>query len=94
MPKIVSGPLIAAKQFLKDLLRLDEPTLREIARMTCGEYHYAGSAEKLRSVYQNLGSTVQVQTRETELSGPLALLAALIAFTAAMLSVLWFRRVA
>ena len=94
MPKIVSGPLIAAKQFLKDLLRLDEPTLREIARMTGGEYHYAGSAEKLRSVYQNLGSTVQVQTRETELSGPLALLAALVAFTAAMLSVLWIRRVA
>ena len=36
MPKIVSGPLIAAKLFLKDLLRLDEPTLREIARMTGG----------------------------------------------------------
>ena len=94
MPKIVSGPLIAAKLFLKDLLRLDEPTLREIARMTGGEYHYAGSAEKLRSVYQNLGSTVQVQTRETELSGPQALLAALVAFAAAMLSLLWFRRVA
>ena len=46
----------------------------------------------LRSVYQNLGSTVQVQTRETELSGPLALLAVLVAFAAAMLSVLWFRQ--
>jgi Ca-activated chloride channel family protein len=75
-------------------MRLDEPTLREIARMTGGEYHYAGTAEKLRSVYQNLGSTLQVQTRETELSGPLALLAALLAFAAAMLSLLWFRRIA
>ena len=74
-------------------MRLDEPTLREVARMTGGEYHYAGTAEKLRSVYQKLGSTLQVQTRETELSGPLALLAALVALTGAMLSLSWFRRI-
>lgn len=72
-------------------MRLDEPTLREVARMTGGQYHYAGTAEQLRSVYQNLGSTLQVQNRETELSGPLALLAALIAFAAAVLSLVWFR---
>ena len=90
----VDGVASAEGGGLPIYMRLDEPTLREIARMTGGEYHYAGSAEKLRSVYQNLGSTVQVQTRETELSGPLALLAALVAFAAAMLSVLWFRRVA
>ena len=75
-------------------MRLDEPTLREVARMTSGEYHYAGTAEKLQSVYQNLGSTLQVQKRETELSGPLALLAAVIAFIGAALSVVWFRRIA
>src|SRR6185369_7393569 len=57
-------------------LQLDEPTLREVARMTGGEYHYAGTAEKLRSVYENLGSRLQVQTREIELAGPLALVAA------------------
>ena len=49
-------------------LQLDEPTLREVARMTGGEYHHAGTAEKLRSVYENLGSRLQVQTRETELT--------------------------
>ena len=54
-------------------LQLDEPTLREVARMTGGEYHHAGTAEKLRSVYQNLGSRLQVQTRETELAPLLAL---------------------
>ena len=54
-------------------LHLDEPTLREVARMTGGEYHHAGTAEKLRSVYQNLGSRLQVQTRETELAALLAL---------------------
>jgi len=75
-------------------LQLDEPTLREVARMTGGEYHYAGTAEKLRSVYENLGSRLQVQARETELSGLLALVAALFALTAAALSVLWFGRIA
>ena len=74
-------------------LRLDEPTLREVARMTGGEYHHAGTAEKLRSVYENLGSRLQVQTRETELAGPLALLAALLAAAAAGSSVLWVGRI-
>jgi Ca-activated chloride channel family protein len=75
-------------------LRLDEPTLREVARMTGGEYHYAGTAETLRSVYENLGSRLQVQTRETEVSALLAVVAALVAVTGAALSVLWFGRVA
>ena len=34
-------------------LQLDEPTLREVARMTGGEYFHAGTAEALRSVYQH-----------------------------------------
>jgi Ca-activated chloride channel homolog len=75
-------------------LQLDEPTLREVARMTGGEYHYAGTAEKLRSVYENLGSRLQVQTRETEVAGMLALIAALLAFSGAALSAFWFGRVA
>ena len=49
-------------------LKLDEPTLREVARLTGGEYHHAGTAEMLRSVYRDLGSRVQVQTRDTELT--------------------------
>lgn len=74
-------------------LQLDEPTLREVARMTGGEYHHAGTAEALRSVYENLGSRVQVQTRETEVSALLALLSALLALAAGVLSLHWFRRV-
>ncbi|HEX2541628.1 MAG TPA: VWA domain-containing protein [Caldimonas sp.] len=70
-------------------LKLDEPTLREVARMTGGEYHHAGTAEKLRSVYETLGSRLQVQTRETELAPLLALVAALLVAAAASLSVLW-----
>jgi Ca-activated chloride channel family protein len=75
-------------------LQLDEPTLREVARMTGGEYHHAGSAEALRNVYRQLGSRVQTQTRETELTGLLALLAALLLAGGAALSLRWFGRVA
>lgn len=74
-------------------MQLDEPTLREVARMTGGEYHHAGTAESLRSVYENLGSQMQVHTRETELTGLLSLAAAVLALVAAGLSTLWFGRV-
>jgi Ca-activated chloride channel homolog len=73
-------------------LQLDEPTLREVARMTGGEYHHAGSAEQLQSVYQGLGSRVQLMRRETELGGPMSLFAALLAGAAGVLSMLWFGR--
>jgi Ca-activated chloride channel homolog len=75
-------------------LQLDEPTLREVARLTGGEYHHAGTAEALRGVYQNLGSRMQVQTRETELTGLLALAAAVLLVAGAALSLRWFGRVA
>ena len=75
-------------------LKLDEPTLREVARMTGGEYHHAGTAEALRSVYQQLGTRLQTQTRETELTALLALLGAILIVTGASLSVLWFGRIA
>jgi len=74
-------------------MKLDEPTLREVARMTGGEYFHAGTAEKLRSVYEKLGSRVQVMTRDTELAGVFALISAVIATTAAALSLLWFGRI-
>ena len=73
-------------------MRLDEPTLREVARMTGGEYHHAGTAEKLRSVYQSLGSRLQVQTRETELAPVLAFVAAILSVAAVSLSMHWLGR--
>ena len=75
-------------------LQLDEPTLREVARMTGGDYHHAGTAEKLRSVYETMGSQMQVSKRETELAPLLALAAALLALSAGVLSALWFGRIA
>jgi len=75
-------------------MQLDEPTLKEVARMTGGEYHHAGTAESLRDVYAQLGSSMQVVSRETELTGLFALVAALLMATAGVLSVAWFRRLA
>jgi len=73
-------------------LRLDEPTLREVARMTGGEYHHAGTAEDLRSVYQHLGSRLQVQTRETEVTALFALAGAVLVLGAVALSMMWLGR--
>ena len=74
-------------------LQLDEPTLREVARMTGGDYHQAGTAEKLRNVYETMGSQMQLVKRETELAPLLALAAALLALAAGVLSMLWFGRI-
>jgi len=84
---------VAAGEGLAIYMQLDEPTLREVARMTGGEYYHAGTAEDLRSVYQNLGTRLQIQTRETELTGLLAMAAAILIVTASSLSVLWFGRI-
>ena len=70
-------------------MQLDEPTLREVARLTGGEYHHAGTADALRKVYLTLGSRLQVQTRETELTALLTLLAATLIVAASALSVRW-----
>jgi Ca-activated chloride channel homolog len=75
-------------------LQLDEPTLRHVAQLTGGEYHHAGTAEALRSVYQKLGSRLQVTKRDTELTALFALVAALLLLAGAGLSVWWFGRVA
>ncbi|MDO9359339.1 MAG: VWA domain-containing protein [Polaromonas sp.] len=89
----VDGPGSAMPEGMPIYLQLDEPTLREVARMTGGEYHHAGTAEALRSVYENLGSRVKVQTRETEVSALLALLSAVLALAGGVLSLVLFRRV-
>lgn len=75
-------------------LQLDEPTLRQVAQMTGGEYHHAATAEALRGVYRNLGSSLQTRKADTELTALLAAAAALLLVVGAGLSVWWFARVA
>jgi Ca-activated chloride channel family protein len=89
----VDGP-VAAGEGMAIYMQLDEPTLREVARMTGGEFYHAGTAEDLRSVYQNLGSRVQIRKRETELTALLAMVAAILFAAGSFLSMLWFGRIA
>lgn len=74
-------------------VRLDEETLKAVARETKGEYFYAGTAENLKQVYQSLSTRLTVEKKETEVSGLLALLAAVLVLLAAGLSLFWFHRV-
>ncbi len=74
-------------------VRLDEETLKKVALQTQGEYFYAGTAENLRAVYEKLGSRLTVEKKETEISGLLALAAAVLALLSGGLSLLWFNRV-
>lgn len=75
-------------------VRLDEETLKAVAARTQGEYFHAASAEALHQVYESLGSRLALETHETEVSGLLALAAALLVLLASGLSLSWFGRVA
>ena len=73
-------------------VRLDEDTLKNIANATRANYFYAGTADDLKQVYQGLSSRLVVETKETEITGFLALAGALLAIAAAALSIWWFGR--
>ncbi|MCC6851080.1 MAG: VWA domain-containing protein [Rubrivivax sp.] len=75
-------------------LQLDEATLRQVTAMTGGEYFHAASAESLHEVYRHLGAQWQVSRRDTELTAPVALAAALLLAVGTGLSLWWFARVA
>ena len=74
-------------------VKLDEETLKGIARNTQAEYFYAGTATDLKKVYESLSSRLAVVKKETEVSGLLALLAAVLAVLSASLSLAWFNRI-
>jgi len=75
-------------------VKLDEDTLKKIALQTQAEYFYAGTAETLKKVYETLSARLTLEKKETEISGLLALAAALLVIGSAGLSILWFNRVA
>ena len=58
--------------------------------MTGAQYFNASSAEDLRTVYEGLSPRVVTQKKETELTGLVALVAALLMALAAGLSMAWF----
>ncbi|MES2281183.1 MAG: VWA domain-containing protein [Pseudomonadota bacterium] len=74
-------------------VKLDEETLKGIARTTQAEYFYAGTAADLKKVYETLSSLLAVEKKETEISGLMALVAAALALLSAGLSLAWFNRI-
>ncbi|MFI5444360.1 VWA domain-containing protein [Polaromonas sp. UC242_47] len=74
-------------------VKLDEETLKAIANKTQGDYFYAGTASDLKKVYETLSSRLTIEKKETEISGLLALAAAVLALLSAGLSMLWFNRI-
>jgi Ca-activated chloride channel family protein len=72
--------------------RLDEEALKAVADITHAEYFHAGTAADLRRVYQNLSSKLAMERKDTEVSAVFSIVAALFAFVAALLSLLWFHR--
>jgi len=73
---------------------LDEEALKAVAHLTGGEYFYAGNAADLRKVYERLNSKFAMEKKETEVSALLSAAAALLAFCAVLLSLMWFHRTA
>ncbi|MGH6611790.1 MAG: VWA domain-containing protein [Burkholderiaceae bacterium] len=73
-------------------VRLDEETLKSIAKITQGEYFHAGTAADLRKVYESLSAKFALERKETEVSALFSAGAALFALLAALLSLLWFHR--
>lgn len=74
---------------------LDEDTLRRIAEITLGEYFAAGAAPQLRRIYEQLRARMAVERAgNVEITAFLVAAGALLLALSALLSMLWFGRVA
>ena len=74
-------------------VRLDEETLKAIAKMTHGEYFYAGTALDLKKVYESLNARFVLEKKNIEITALFSAAAALVALASALLSMLWFHRI-
>lgn len=68
---------------------IDEESLKEIARMTGGEYFAASSASELQKVFDSLPTVLITREETTEISVVFAALAALLVTGAVLLALLW-----
>ena len=72
-------------------IRLDEATLKSIAKETNGQYFNADNATDLSNIYNNLGTQIVFKSGQTELTAFFTALAIILVLTAGALSILWFR---
>ena len=75
-------------------VRLDEEMLKQVARVTEGEYFRAPDAQELNQIYSRLSANLAFEKQQpTEITSLFAGLGALLAGLGAVLSMLWFNRV-
>lgn len=86
------GATITSDEGWSFYVRLDEETLRAIAKITNAEYFHAGTAADLRKVYEGLSSKFALERKQTEVSALLGAGSALFMLLAAVLSLLWVYR--
>jgi Ca-activated chloride channel family protein len=70
----------------------DRPTLREIARVTGGEYFSAATEDRLRRVYDDLSARIGYVHRDREVTSLFAAAAAVLLIAAVATSLLWRSR--
>jgi Ca-activated chloride channel family protein len=68
---------------------IDDVVLKQIAALTGGTYHAAGSADELNNVFQNLPTYLITKHEVQEISVLFAAIGALLAGAAIVLSLLW-----
>ncbi len=74
-------------------VRLDEDTIKAIAKVTRGEYFYAGTANDLKKVYETMNARFILEKKDMEISALFAAAAAFAGVASALLSLLWFQRI-
>jgi Ca-activated chloride channel family protein len=88
------GGGVAAMDGYSMFMAFDEEALKAIAEVTHGEYFHAASAAELAKIYQGLNARLVLEKKETEISALVIGAAIILLLVSAMLSVLWFNRMA
>jgi Ca-activated chloride channel family protein len=70
----------------------DRETLRQVAQITGGQSFEALDAERLRTVYESLGSRIGTEEEEREVTAGFAAGGAVLLLAGGVLSLLWFGR--
>ncbi len=72
---------------------LDEPTLKQIAQITDGQYFRATDENGLTDIYKNLNTQFIVSREQTELTYQFASVAIVLVLVGSALGLLWFGRI-
>ena len=72
--------------------KMDEPTLKQIAKIADGEYYNATTEKDLRTIYQNIATRLVFRQEKTEITAALTGIGILLALIAGILSTMWLNR--